>query len=377
MKQYRIGMIGSGASGRAHLLGFHGIPYYYGLPADTVRVVGVATSRAETAQAAAREIGCEFWTDDYHELIARDDIDVVAIATPNNVRVDVVLEAAAAGKHIFCEKPLARTVTEARRMVEAVEAAGVTAQVNFNFRFYPAVQRARRLVEEGFLGQVSTYRGTFYRSSYIDPQKPLSWKLQHEQSGGGALYDLGSHTLDMATFLLGEVEAVFAVTETFIRERPVRKGAAETGVVDVDDVALLELRMASGALGSIQTTRLATGVTNELSLEIFGERGALRFDSHDPSWLWAYSRDEAGSPVEGFHRVQTGGGFAGQLAPDATMPPGIVETFAASQYAFLRAIEEGREPTPSFREALHVQAIMQAAQQSAAEGRWVRVDEVG
>ena len=336
-----------------------------------VHVVGVTATRPETAERAAEEIGCEFWTDDPLELIARDDVDIITVLTPNHVREEVVIPAAEAGKHILCEKPLASTVEEAQRMVAAGEASGAKGHVNFNLRYY------RQLVQDGYLGRVYSWRGTYYRSSYIAPGKPLSWKLRSETSGGGALYDLGSHALDMATFLLGEVQAAFGVTETFISERPVAKGTAETGPVDVDDVALLELRMASGALGSLQISRLATGVLNELSIEVFGEKGALRFDSHDPSWLWAYTVADEGTPTEGYHRVQTGGGFAGQRAPDATMPPGIAETFAASQYAFLRAIEEDRQPSPSFQEALHVQRVMAAAQASAGEGCWVEVPRSG
>lgn len=376
MRPFRIGMIGYGGIGRVHMLGYRSIPYHYGLPADTVQVAGVATSRAETAEKAAEEIGCDFWTDDYRRLLERDDIDVVTITTPNNVRVELVEAAAAAGKHIFCEKPMARTAEEARRMAEAVERAGVRAAVNFNFRFYPAVIRARQLIDEGFLGRVFSYRATFYRASYIDPDKPLSWRLRKDSAGGGALHDLGSHTIDMAYYLLGEFESVLGVTETFIKERPVSKGAAERGPVDVDDIALLETRMASGALGSLQISRYATGVTNELSIEIFGEHGALRFDSHDPSWLWAYDAREGGSAVEGFRRVATGGRFPGQIAPEVTMAPGFAPTFAAAQYAFLKAIDEGAEPAPSFRDGLHVQAVMDAALASPGAPRWVPLSDV-
>lgn len=377
MRTFGVGMVGYGSIARMHMLGWKGIPYHYGLPADTVRVVGVATNHEETAREAAGEIGCDFWTDDYRQLLERDDVDIITISTPNDVREDIVIAAAEAGKHILCEKPLARTVAEGERMVEAVEAAGVKAQVNYNYRFYPAVTRARQLIEAGFVGRVYSFRGTYYRSSYIDPAKPLSWKLVKERAGSGALHDLATHTIDMLTYLLGECESVFGVTRTLIDERPVSKGSDEMGAVDVDDVALLEMRLSSGALGSVQASRFATGTTNELTFEIFGENGSLRFNSSDPAWLWAYDRREEKSPVDGFHRVKAGSHLDGQLVPDATLPPGVESLFAASQLALLHAIESDTTPSPSFREAMHVQRIMESALRSADQGCWVDVPVAG
>jgi predicted dehydrogenase len=294
-----IGMIGYGGIGRVHALAYRSLPYHYGLPLAAVRIAGVATARRETAQAAAAEIGCDFWTDDYRELLARPEIDIVDICVPNHMHAELVVAAAAAGKHIYCEKPLAMDVAEAQQIAAAVRAAGVNSQLTFHFRFYPAILRAQQLVASGFLGRVFSFRGRYYRSSYIDPQKPLSWRQQKAVAGGGALFDIGSHILDLLYALLGEFASVQATLDTLIRERPVATGAAEMAPVDVDDIALLHLRTRDGVLGLVEVSRMGTGLTNDLSFEIFGELGAIRFNAVDPNWLEVYDVRDADRPTGG------------------------------------------------------------------------------
>ncbi len=273
MDQVKIGLIGYGAIGRVHALGYRAIPFHYGLPADSVQIVGVATSRPESAAAAAQEIGCDYWTADYRELLARPDIQVVDVNVPNHLHEEIVLAAAAAGKHIYCEKPLAVSVEQGKRMVQAAAAAGVLTQMTFNFRFFPALERARQLIAEGFLGRLYSFRGRYYRSSYIDPAKPLSWKLRSETSGAGALYDIGSHIIDLLYSMLGEFGQVQATLETVIRERPVAAGSAEMAAVDVDDIALMHVRLRDGTLGVVEASRLGTGFTNELTFETLRREG--------------------------------------------------------------------------------------------------------
>jgi predicted dehydrogenase len=379
MKKLGIAMIGYGGIGRVHAMAYRAIPFHYGLPADTINLVGVSTTRPETAEKAAREIGCNVWTTDYHELLARADVDLVDCCVPNHKHEEVVAAAAKAGKHIYCEKPLSMTVAEGQRMVQAVEKAGVKSQVTFNFRFFPALSRARQLMDEGFLGNIFSFRGRYYRSSYIDPTKPLSWRLSKDISGGGALFDLGSHVLDLIYYLLGEFGSVQATLETLIKERPVAAGAAEKGPVDVDDIALMHLRQASGTLGLVEISRMGTGTTNDLQIEIFGDRGALRFHSADPSWLEVYDVRDSEKPLgglRGFRKVETVQRHEGQKSPDWTMPPGFVRTHAECQYQFLKAIAEDRPASPTLADGLKVQEVMEAAIRSSSEGRWVTVAEV-
>lgn len=374
MKPLGIAFIGYGSIGRVHAMGYRSLPFLYGLDHDAVRIIGAATAHAESAQAAARELGCDVWSDDYRVPLEREDVDVVDICTPNAAHLQPVLDAAAAGKHIYCEKPLGLTVTEARRMVDAVERAGVKHQVTFHNRFVPAVLRARQLLDQGFVGDVFSFQSRYHRSSYVDPNKPISWKLRMETSGGGALVDLGAHALDLLRYLLGDVTAVRATLRTLIPQRPAAPGSSQLVPVDVDDFALLELRMASGAFGTMEASRVATGATNDMGFEIYGSKGALRYNFADPNWLYAYSLDAAGAPISGqrgFTRIETIQRYPGAHSPDWTAPTGFVRAHAECQYRFLRAIWDDNAPAPDMVDGLRVQEIMAAAQRSDEEQRWV------
>ncbi|MBI1880327.1 MAG: Gfo/Idh/MocA family oxidoreductase [Chloroflexi bacterium] len=379
MKKIGIAMIGYGGIGRVHALAYRDIPFHYGLPADTVNIVGVATSQAGTAQKAAQEIGCQVWTADYRELLARDEVDMIDCCVPNHMHEEILLAAAAAGKHIYCEKPLAMNVAEGQRIVAAVERAGVKSQMTFNFRFFPAMIRARQLVETGFLGRVFSFRGRYYRSSYISPHKPLSWRLSKAVSGGGALFDLGSHVLDLIYYLLGDFGSVQATLDTLIKERPLAAGSVQKGPVDVDDIALMHIRMKDNTLGLVEFSRMGTGATNDLQIEIFGEQGALRFNLEDPSWLQVYDVRDPESPLggmRGFKRLETVQHYTGQKAPDWTMTPTFTRAHAECQYCFLKAIADDLAASPSLADGLKVQEVMAAAEQSAREGRWVTMEEI-
>jgi predicted dehydrogenase len=379
MKNLGVAMIGYGGIGRVHVMAYRNIPFHYGLPADTVNLVGVATTRPETAETAAREIGCKVWTTDYRELLARDDVHVIDCCVPNHKHAEIVVAAAEAGKHIYCEKPLAMNVAEGQRMLAAVEEAGVKAQLTFNFRFFPGITRARQLVEEGFLGRVFSFWGRYHRSSYINPEKPLSWRLRREISGGGALFDLGSHVLDLIYYLVGDFGSVQATLETLIKERPIAPGATEKGPVDVDDIALMQLRMTDGTLGLAEISRVGTGATNDLQIEIYGDKGALRFNSADPSWLEVYDVRDAGQPLggmRGFRKLETVQRYAGQKSPDWSMTPGFVRTHAECQYQFLKSVSDDLPPSPNFADGLHIQGAMEAAVRSSQERRWVAIQEV-
>ena len=379
MPKIRIGLIGYGGIGRVHAAAYRAIPFHYGLPADSIEIAGVATTRRQTAERAAEEIGCDFFTDNYRDLLGRPGIDAVDICTPNNTHHEIVLAAVEAGAHIYCEKPLAMNVAEAASMARAVQAAGLKAQVTFNFRFFPAVTRAKQLVDAGFLGRIFSFRGRYHRSSYIDGDKPMSWRLQREFTGGGALFDLGSHILDLLYYVLGEFDSVNGTLETLIKERPTTKGSAELAPVAVDDIALLHARTADGALGTVEISRMGTGATNDLSFEIFGQQGAIRFDLGEPAWLSVYDVRAAEGPQggeRGFRKIEAVSRYAGQRAPDWTMSPDFMRAHAECQYQFIRAIWDDSLPAPSFADGAHVQKVMAAAEHSSELGAWARLDDI-
>ncbi len=378
MNPLRIGLIGYGGIGRVHAMALRDIPFLYGLPADSVQIAGVATTRPETAQKAAKEIGCDFATADYHELLARPDIDFIDVTTPNNSHAEIVIAAAHAGKHIYCEKPLAMNSSEGQGMVKAVEQAGVKTQMTFNLRFYPALSRAKQLIDAGFLGNIFSFRGRYYRSSYIDPQKPISWRQKKAISGGGALFDLGSHILDLIYMLLGPFGSVQCTLDTLIKERPSAAGSTDKVAVDVDDIALMHARLANGVLGLVEISRMGTGLTNEVTFEVFGEKGAIRFNAADPSWLEVYDVRDANSPfggMRGFKKIEAVGRYAGAKSPDGSMAPGFNRSHAEGLYQFCRAIWEDRSASPSLRDGLHIQQVMAAAERSAIEECWVNVND--
>ena len=379
MKKLNVAMIGYGGIGRVHAMAYKAIPFHYGLPADSVNIIGVATSRPETAKKAADEIGCDVWTANYHDLLARDDVDLIDCCVPNHKHEEIITAAAAAGKHVYCEKPLSMDVAEGQRIVAAVEKAGIKTQMTFNFRFYPAITRAKQLIDEGFVGNIFSFYGRYHRSSYIDPNKPLSWRLRKDVSGGGALFDLGSHILDVFYFLLGDFGSVQATLDTLIKERPVAAGATEKGAVDVDDIALMHMRMADGTLGLVETSRMGTGATNDMQFEIFGDKGTIRFKSADPSWLEVYDTRDDGQPLggmRGFRKLETVQRHEGQKSPDWSMPPGFVRSHAECQYRFLKAISDDTPTSPTMADGLKVQEVMAAAVKSSDETRWVSMDEV-
>ncbi len=379
MKNVRIGMIGYGGIGKVHGLGYRNIPFHYGLNAESVSVAAVATTKTETAKRAAAQLGCDVYTDDFRRLLERDDIDAVDICAPNNKHAEIIVEAAKHGKHIYCEKPLSLSVEESRAIVEAVETAGVINQMTFNFRFFPAIIRAQQLIAEGFLGRIFSFRGRYFRSSYINPEKPYSWRLDKEVSGGGALFDLGSHILDLLYALLGPFTTVSAILDTLIKERPKVKGSDEMVPIEVDDIALLNARLADGTLGTVETSRMGTGTPNDLQLEIFGESGAIRFNSSDPSWLEVYDLRDSDQPLggmRGFRKIETIQRFEGQAVPDWSMPPSFLRTHTECQYQFVRAVAEGRSASPSFRDGFHVQSIMSAAAESSRTGSWQPVESL-
>lgn len=378
MKRLGIALIGYGGIGRIHAMAYRNIPFHYGLPSENIQILGVATRSRETGMKASSEMGYAVWTTDYRDFLRRDDIDIIDCCAPNHMHEEILIAAAQAGKHIYCEKPLAMGVEDSLRIVEAVEKAKVKTQVTFNYRFFPAMMRAKQLVESGFLGRVFSFRGRYYRSSYIDPNKPMSWRLNKAVAGGGALFDLGSHVLDLLYSLLGKFSSVQATLDTLIKERPLQAGSEEKGTVDVDDIALLHLRTADGTLGLVEISRMGTGSINDLVIEIFGEKGAIRFSAADANWLEVYDAREPDQPqggMRGFRKIETVQRYDGQKAPDWSAIPSFVRTHAECQYQFLKAVSENTQPVPSFRDALHIQEVMVAAVRSSEEGRWVELGD--
>jgi predicted dehydrogenase len=278
------------------------------------------------------------------------------------------LAAAAAGKAILCEKPLANTLTEARRMLDAVSQNGVTHMLCHNYRRAPAIQLARNMIEAGRIGRIRHYRGTYLQDWIVDPEFPRVWRLEKAKAGSGALGDIASHSIDLARFLVGEISEVSGLLETFVKERPLEDGSG-SAPVDVDDAALALLRFENGAIGTVEGTRFAPGRKNYNRFEINGSLGSLAFDLERMNELEVY--EECG-PDSGFRSVLATD--AAHPFVEAWWPPGHIigyeHTFTHTVVDFVRAIASGEQPKPDFFDGVRNQEVLDAIERSASSRSW-------
>ncbi|OUM94377.1 MAG: dehydrogenase [Thermobacillus sp. ZCTH02-B1] len=386
MKRYNIGMVGYKFMGKAHSHAYKEAPMAF--PGTPVPVMKVICGRDKAGvERAAAQFGWEEAVTDWRELVGRDDIDIVDINAPSDVHKDIAIAAAKAGKHVFCEKPLALNLADAREMLKAAEEAGVRHMICFNYRFAPAVQLAKKLVEEGRLGRIYHFRAVFLQDWIVDPDFPLVWRLDKRVAGSGAHGDLGAHLIDLAHFLVGDIEEVVGVSETFIRERPLpssmtglsAKGdaSAPKGQVTVDDATLFLARFANGALGSFEATRLAPGHRCTNAFEINGSKGSVKFDFERMNELQVYFTDDA-EDVQGFRRVMATDPAHAYMEGwwPAGHSIGYGQTFTHVIVELLNAIAENRQPVPNFHDGVKCQAVLEAVEKSIEERRWVRISEM-
>jgi predicted dehydrogenase len=373
-----IGMVGYAFMGRAHSQAWRNVASFFELPLRP-RMAAICGRDQAAVAAAATRLGWPAWETDWKRLVQRDDVDLVDVCTPGSSHAEISIAALEAGRHVLCEKPLANTVDEARAMAAAAERAatgGVRAMVGFNFRRVPAVALARELVAAGRLGAIRHVRAAYLASHALDPELPLAWRHQAAEAGSGALGDLGAHAVDLAQHLAGDrIAGVSALTETFVRERPLPGGGGARGPVTVDDAALFIARFGGGALGSFEATRLAAGHTEGLAVELNGELGSVVWELGAFNELRLFDATEEPA-TQGFRRIQVtraGHPYAGAWWPDGHSI-GYEHTFTHEVRDLLQAIADGRDPEPTFADGLQVQEVLDAVQRSAASGAgWTEV----
>jgi predicted dehydrogenase len=388
MNTVRVGMAGYKFMGKAHSQAYALTPMFFpGVPKPVMKAI---CGRDEAAvKQAAEQFGWESWTADWRQLVARDDIDMIDINTPSDSHKDIAVAAAKAGKHVFCEKPLALTLSDAREMLNAAESAGVKHMIGFNYRFVPAVRLAKKLISEGRIGEIRHIRAVFLQDWIVDPQFPLVWRLQKDIAGSGANGDLNAHIIDLARYLVGEFSEVIGMSETFIKERPIivsdRGGlrnvqgdsSAPMGQVTVDDSTIFLARFLGGAIGTFEATRFATGRNCANSFEINGSKGSLRFDFERMNELDVYFREDA-EDVRGFRTVHATQGP--HAYADAWWPAGhsigFAETFVHEVVEFMESMRDNRIPSPSFLDGVKCQEVLEAVDLSIESRRWVKIDEL-
>ena len=390
MDQINVGLVGYNFMGRAHSNAYRQVPFYFPeLEAAPVMKVLCGRSK-ERVDACAKQFGWQETVYDVDELLARDDIDLVDITAPNNQHAELAIKAAEAGKHVFCEKPLATSVEDGERMVQAVKDAGVINMICHNYRRAPAISLAKKMIENGDLGTIYHWRSLYLQDWLLSPDTPMMWRVQKDIAGSGSLGDLMAHSIDLALWLLGDIDSVACTMETFIEERPQLdsfdtglggKAAADApmGHVDVDDGVIALCRFANGALGTMEATRFAAGHKNYNWFEINGSKGSLRFSLERMNELEYYSTEDPDDRT-GFRLIQATedvhpymglpGGAGPRYWPVAHII-GYEHTFINTVFDLCQAIAKGEQPWPSFEDGLKTQRVLAACEAASAEGNWV------
>ncbi len=382
----RVGMIGYKFMGKAHGHAYHDIPLFF--PDVPRPIKQVICGRDETLlEQARRQFGFAHAQTDWKAMVSRDDVDLVDVNAPSNVHKEIVLAAAANGKDIFCEKPLALNLADSRAMLDAVKQAGIRHMVGFNYRFTPAIQLAKKLIDEGRLGKIYHFRAWFLQDFIIDPNFPLVWRLQKDVAGSGSHGDLGAHLIDLAHYLVGSIREVVGMNDTFVKERPLpsemaglsAKGNSDgpKGPVTVDDATLFLARFENGALGSFEATRFAAGHRCTNSFEINGSKGSVKFDFERLNELSVYFTDDD-EDVQGFRRVLATD--PAHAYSDRWWPPGHTigyeQTFIHEMVEMLKALEEKRQPIPNFEDGVVCQQVLEAVDVSIANRSWIQVSDI-
>lgn len=387
MREIRIGLIGAGWMGKTHSVAYRNVPMVFGPEPAVPQLEMVADVNPDWARAAALTLGFARWTADWREVVSDPAVDVVDITAPNDVHHDIALAALAAGKPVYCEKPLANTTAETRVMAQAAAAAGVPTLVGFNYLKNPAHPYARELIRQGELGPITLFRGTFDQDLQSDPGFPFTWRHERAIAGSGALGDMGSHTLAFAQYLVGDIVEVCGMADTYIRERPLaasgtgqsaRAGAgAALRAVENDDVAQFLLRFANGAIGTIGTSRIGTGRKMGLTYEIQGTLGALFFTQERMNELNLYRHtDPAGE--RGYKTLFLAPEYPGYAAfhPIPGNALGYNDQKIIEARELICAVAEGRPAEPDFAFGHKITQVIDAVLKSIEERRWVRVEEI-
>ena len=376
-KKLNVALIGYGFMGRAHSNAYRKVNQFFDLEYEPVLQLVCGRNESNAAR-FAKNWGWLNYETDWRHVVENKEIDLIDICSPNNTHLEIAIAAAQAGKMVACEKPLAMNTKEAREMTEAVEAAGVPNMVWFNYRRVPAVALAKQLINEEKLGRVFHYRAQYLQDWTISPEVPQGgqalWRLDLEAAGSGVTGDLLAHSIDQALWFNGPIESVVAMTETFVKERPLQKDPATIAPVKIDDACAFLARFQNGSLATFESTRYARGRKNRNVLEINGEKASLYFDLENAHQLQYFSHDDD-SRVRGWRTIQVWD--ADHPYMDKWWVPGCSigyeHTFINATADFLKGLESGEKTCPDFRDGLETQLVCDTVLDSAASGEWKTV----
>lgn len=379
-----VGLVGYKFMGKAHSHAYQVVAKHFDTKL-TPMMKAVCGRNQAAAQAFADRWGWESVETDYNQLVQRDDIDLVDIGSPGDTHAAIAIAAAKAGKHVYCEKPLANSLDDCKAMIAAVRESGVKHMVNFNYRKAPAMALAKKMIEAGELGEIRHVRAVYLQDWLVDPAFPMNWRLRKEVAGSGAHGDLGAHIVDLARFLAGNISEVVGEMKTFVTERPTEgasqglSASAGEGMekVTVDDASLFLARFASGAIGTFEATRFAPGRKNYNKIEINGSKGSLVWCFEDLNYLDYYNAEDP-SYAQGFRRIIATEGehpYAGAWWPPGHML-GYDHGFTNAVSDLIEAIATDTNPSPCFLAGANCVSVLDAVERSVETGKWESVEQV-
>lgn len=364
MKLLKIAMIGYGFMGKAHSQAWRNVARFFEINQE-IQLSTICGRNQDAVQIVQKREGWQNFETDWQKVVQDPEIDVIDICTSGDSHAEIAIAALKAGKHVLCEKPLANSILEAEEMVLAAKAASGKSMVGFNYRLVPAISFAEQLVEAGKIGKIFHIRARYLQDWIVSPDFPLVWRLQKDLAGSGALGDIASHIVDMTQFVTGQkLIGVSGLTHTFIQERPLESGNGR-GKVSVDDAAVFIAKTDQGALATYEATRFANGSRNDFGFEIYGDKGSIKFNFEEMSYLQFCDNTENKTET-GFKKILV----TEPAHPYAKnwWPPGhhigYGETFTHEIYDFVMAIQNKTTPRPSFEEGLQVQKVLAAVEES-------------
>lgn len=388
-QEVNVGLIGYSFMGKVHSHAFKDMSFFFPEAAAYPVMKAICGRNEANVSDAAKTFGWQSYETDWKTLIGRDDIHLVDVSTPGDSHAEIAIAAAEAGKHVFCEKPLANNLAEARAMADAVRNAGVKSMVAYNYRRVPAVALAKKLIEEGRIGDIYHWRAVYLQDWIMDPNFPLVWRLQKEKAGSGPHGDLNAHIIDLARYLVGDISEVSGMQETFIKERPIAEeidaalgastgGSSQMGQVTVDDTTLFLARFENGAVGTFEATRFAGGRRNGNRFEINGSKGSIAFNLEKMNELQYYNREDE-DHIQGFREIIVNEGVHPYM--DHWWPPGHIigweHTFIHEVYDLMQAIGGADDNLhPDFDEGVKDQAVLEAVSISAENKSWIKVADL-
>ena len=382
----RVGMIGAGYMVKLHSLSMLNLAGLTDDPHNRFELVRLVDSNEDLAQHEAMRWGWSTAGSDWQSVTRAPNIDLVDIATPNDSHYEMCLDAFAHGKHVLCEKPLAVNVEQALVMARAAQESGKVHLVNFTYRAWPAIAQARKIIQSGKLGKIRHFEGHFFQDHNNDPTIPLHWRFRKASAGAGALGDIGSHIIDLARFLVGELSSVCAITQRFISQRPLPQDRTLQGTVEVDDLTAALVQFENGASGTIKASWALPGFKNDVYFSIVGDKGALRFSWERSNELQIFTVDDA-PEISGFRTVLVGRAhpgaelfwfpaLGGDLGVGVTAQGmGYGDAFTLSFRSFANALHNNQSTPPNFVDGLRCCEIIAAILRSAENGQWINIEK--